>query len=79
MLLGQVHAFRRRRSAGLSQPGDYELLLARLTVFDEWARSVSDFTEDNLDLIGVCRSSYSMPFEPKAWRGHFSDRYLRVG
>ncbi|RSH93080.1 hypothetical protein EHS25_007433 [Saitozyma podzolica] len=51
MLLGQVHAFRRRRSAGLSQPGDYELLLARLTVFDEWARSVSDFTEDNLDLI----------------------------
>jgi hypothetical protein len=58
MLLGQVHAFRRRRSAGLSQPGDFELLLARLTVFDEWARSVSDFTEDNLELIGVY--SYSL-------------------
>jgi hypothetical protein len=52
LLLAEVHTFRRRRSAAQNQAGDFEVLLSRLTAFDERSRLFGDFTAEHLDLIG---------------------------
>jgi hypothetical protein len=52
LLLAEVHTFRRRRSAAQNQAGDFEVLLSRLTAFDERSRLFGGFTAEHLDLIG---------------------------
>ncbi|RSH89842.1 hypothetical protein EHS25_001828 [Saitozyma podzolica] len=52
LLLAEVHTFRRRRSVAQNQAGDFEVLLSRLTAFDERSRLFGGFTAEHLDLIG---------------------------